>query len=455
MSLNLSGLDAKVSGAEVCVQVDTQVPLIKLANLIDWESLYLLILPDLKKTPTGKMHLGRSLQVRTHLGAYILQNMFNDTDRETEERLNFDAKWQLFCGRNVVKKWNPPDHTKIEKFRNRFSPATHHALGAELMKFALAAGFTKPNWMDVDSTVQEANISYPSDATLMTKIAHKAHIVAEAISAVGQEIVVNLKSIKSAAKEYFFLAKNKAKTIKRKVFAKLHAKVVTEVVPVVEAAWELSNDQICSLNTRAKRAMDILLQKAASLLEDIRIFIKTQQMVPTKILSLHAEKLACISKGKLGKPHEFGRVLQLGRLPGNFLLIGKSKTIRESDKSAIGAMIFEHSKLFGSKKLESLGTDKGYASDKNIRSAKAAGIKEIGIQQPWNTKNGKLEHSPERRLELENRRAGIEPLIGHCKHGGLRRSRMKSDVTTESSAYRSVMGFNLRQMNRHIGGFAV
>ena len=55
--------------------------------------------------------------------------------------------------------------------------------------------------------------------------------------------------------------------------------------------------------------------------------------------------------------------------------------------------------------------------------------------------------------ELVCRRAGIEPLIGHVKHGGqLGKSRMKSDKTTESAAYGAVLGFNLRQFMRYQAG---
>jgi transposase, IS5 family len=449
MSLSLSGLNAKALGGDFLISVDPADPLLKLANLINWESLYGLVLADLKNTAAGRFGVGRKLHLRPHLGAYILQAMHNSTDRETEERTHFDARWGAFAGRAELKNWKAPDHTAIEKFRNRLSPATHHLLGVEIMRFAKLAGFAKPDWMDVDSTVQEANISYPSDATLMAKIGQKAHIVAEAMASIGKNICVNLKAIKGTLKEYLFLAKNKTVEIKREVFSKLHNTVVSEVVPVVEAALQLTDEQLLGFGHKSLAAMDILFNKAVGLLEDIRIFIKTQKMVPTKILSLHASLVACISKGKLGKPHEFGRVFQLGRVEGNFLLIGKSKTIRESDKSAIGPMIYQHSLVFGPKTLSSIGGDKGYASKKNIRSAKAAGIKEVAIQQPHSTKNGRLEHSPERKVEVENRRAGIEPLIGHCKQKGLLRSRMKSDSTTESSAYRSVMGFNLRQIRNH------
>ena len=54
---------------------------------------------------------------------------------------------------------------------------------------------------------------------------------------------------------------------------------------------------------------------------------------------------------------------------------------------------------------------------------------------------------------LYNRRAGIEPLIGHLKNGWqMRRSRMKSDQTTLSAGYSSVLGFNLRQLKRNLMG---
>ena len=88
-------------------------------------------------------------------------------------------------------------------------------------------------------------------------------------------------------------------------------------------------------------------------------------------------------------------------------------------------MIYAHARIFGARNLNSIGGDKGYNSAKNIRAVKLAGVKECGIQQPKNIINGKIEHSAESKIHLENRRAGIEPLIGHCKQGGLRRSRMK------------------------------
>ena len=52
-----------------------------------------------------------------------------------------------------------------------------------------------------------------------------------------------------------------------------------------------------------------------------------------------------------------------------------------------------------------------------------------------------------------NRRAGIEPIIGHLKQNWqMGRSRMKSDRTTEAAGFCALLGFNLRQMMRYLAG---
>ena len=117
-------------------------------------------------------------------------------------------------------------------------------------------------------------------------------------------------------------------------------------------------------------------------------------------------------------------------------------------------MIKEHKKTFGSAKINSVSTDKGYFSTKNEKYLFNQGVDEIGIQRPGNIKKAHPKPlSEECQEKLVNRRSGIEPLIGHTKHKGqLGHSRMKSDKSTESSGYTSILGFNLRQFIRHQGG---
>jgi IS5 family transposase len=88
-----------------------------------------MILPDLKRTTTkGKWWLGRKLTLRIHLGAFLLQWLYNLTDRQVERAIKDNAAYQLFCGRGSVDTWHSPDHTKIEVFRSRLSPETQRQM---------------------------------------------------------------------------------------------------------------------------------------------------------------------------------------------------------------------------------------------------------------------------------------------------------------------------------------
>ena len=77
----------------------------------------------------------------------------------------------------MVNHWRPPDHTKIEEFRSRLSSETQRQVANAVAIGATQLGFANPTIMDIDSTVQEAHIAYPSDAHLMVKMTLLVHKV--------------------------------------------------------------------------------------------------------------------------------------------------------------------------------------------------------------------------------------------------------------------------------------
>jgi transposase, IS5 family len=175
VSIDQSGLNDKVIAKNVIVEVTDKHPLIKLSNTLFWDQLAELALPDLKATTQKKKWwMGRPLCLRIHLGIYFLQQLFNLTDRQIEYAIKDNAAYQLFCGKFLVKKWHCPDHTKIEEFRSRLTPETQKKLSNEVAKQAVSLGFADPTHIDIDSTVQEANMAYPSDIHLLTQLGIKA-----------------------------------------------------------------------------------------------------------------------------------------------------------------------------------------------------------------------------------------------------------------------------------------
>jgi transposase, IS5 family len=182
-------------------------------------------------------------------------------------------------------------------------------------------GFGDPREVDFDSTVQEANISYPSDANIMSKLAvrGKAFIdyVKEKVKSLPVNFGVDIKSIKNTARKYFFLAKNKSMEIKREIFKELHCLVKQQLRPVVDLCNSLNKKEIKKLPWNIQRIFYQLTEDCWRYLLDVGHFTRTHTLKAGKILSFHAKELACIKKGKIGKEFQFGRVFQLGRIKGN------------------------------------------------------------------------------------------------------------------------------------------
>ncbi len=125
MSLRMSGLDSKPRTVTISVTVAKSDPLIQLCSLIDWKKIASMVLLDLQATTVkGKWSCGRGLNLRAHLGILVLQSILKATDRLVEQRVRESPKLQVFAGRTIMKKWNCPDHTKIQHFRSRLRPET-------------------------------------------------------------------------------------------------------------------------------------------------------------------------------------------------------------------------------------------------------------------------------------------------------------------------------------------
>ena len=459
MSLDISGCEVGVTAAPIRIFITSNHPLIRLANAMPWRALIDLVLMDLKSTTArGCWWTGRKLRVRTHLAAYLLQKLYDLTDRQVEYGLRDNAAFQLFCGFGIVSGWRAPDHTKIEQFRSRLSPETQRTLANELAKVAVALGFGDPGEVDIDSTVQAANVTYPADANLMTKLAGIGRKVIDYLRGktrgiVPVDLAVDMKAVKQKARLYYFMKKNMAIEKRRAVFAELHGLVKRQMRPVVDVCSTLDLHRIGRLPWNIHRALGQLTKHAWRYLLDVAHFIRTHKLKRSKVLSFHAQDVACITKGKVGKDKEFGRVFQLGRIKGNFLFVGSSTSLRMDDKQSFVSMMDEHAATFGPGTLRSVSADKGYWAGRNQRELIRRGVPESGLQRPGNVKNREGIGSPEVQARLADRRAGIESLISHAKHGGqLGQSRMRSDTATLAAGYGSILGLNLRQLIRYQAG---
>jgi IS5 family transposase len=459
MSICFSGLDTPCCVHPVTIDVSPTHPLIQLAQVIPWQALADMVLPDLKRTTAqGKWWLGRKLRLRIHLGALLLQWLYHLTDRQVEWAMKDNAAYRLFCGQGLVTPWYAPDHTKIEEFRSRLSPETQRQMATVVAVWATELGLADPSAMDIDSTVQEANIAYPSDAHLMVKM---VLLVNKVWTYMKQNISfftdfiprVDVKAVKAKARAYLFRDRQDAAQAQTMLQALWH-EALTQIGHVRKYFDVLLDYDRQRMPWNIRQALDHVHEHCSNLFLHVASFLCRGVVVPDKALSLHAKAVSCFNKGKAAKGLQFGRAFQLGRISGNFLLVGACTSIRMEDKASVRPMIAEHQRLFGAGVLTSAGTDKGYYSGANRKYLRSVeGLKEFCLQQPGLDPRTLSERDAETHARLVDRRAGIEPLIGHAKQGGqLGQSRMKTDDTTLSAGYAAIGGFNLRQLIRHLFG---
>ena len=451
MSFSHEGLDAKVKSTKLSIFVSEDHSLLQLANLIDWEEVAEIALPNLKTTTQkGFWNRGRTLYLRIHLSVLFLQVLFKYKDREVERLVSQTPLYQVFCGIKIVKKWKCPDHTKIEDFRNRLSPETQKKLNDYILQLASNIGYADPSQVDIDSTVQEANMAYPSDASLMKKLAIKCkktldYMIEKSKRYLPKNLSIDIKSIIKKSREYFFLAKNTEVERKRELFSEYHALVKKELKDFIKFAENLSPQALSHLPWNYQVNIREIKELAWRYILDVAHFVRNDTIKRGKILSFKLKDVICVKKNKPGKDKEFGRVFQLGRIKGNFLVVYLCTNLEMNDKEVFRDLLQEHEEIFGEEVLESITTDKGYYSRKNIRYVEEnTGSPSVGLQRLVNIKDQVEDH--QQKEILYNRRSGVEPVIGHAKKFGLGRSRMKTDEATLASGYRSVLGFNLHQL---------
>jgi IS5 family transposase len=149
---------------ELCRIVDPQHGLIKLANVVDWDRLDELfrssICPD-----TGRPAVSTRLMVALH----YLKYTFNLSDEDVVEGWVENPYWQYFSGMKFFEDEVPIDPSRMTRWRKRIGDASAEELLLETIQAGLKTKVAKTHqitWGNVDTTVQEIEILFPTDARL-------------------------------------------------------------------------------------------------------------------------------------------------------------------------------------------------------------------------------------------------------------------------------------------------
>ena len=392
--------------------INMEHPLVKLAGEISWEKME----SEFEKlfSQSGRP----SIAIRKIAGMLLLKEMFKESDETVVERWIENAYWQYFTGETFFQTEQPFDPSNFVHFRKR--------IGEKGLEFLLGQSVSlhpkakTEDEVQIDTTVQEKNITFPTDAKLAKKVIDNCVKIAE------KEGVLQRQSYKRVSKEllrsaYFGhhpkrrkiarMARKKLRTIGKRVLRELERKLPESVLKDYEELFKIYFKAL----TQEKTTKD-------------------------KVYSLHEPQVACIAKGKSGKNYEFGTKVAVvrGRKTGIITSVKRfcgnphdSKTLEESLAQSERVR-----KLAGGTRPKKASADRGFR-----------GIKEVGgteILIPSSKKEKSQYRQQVARLRFRAR-AAIEPCISHLKRNhSLGLNFLKGVAGDINNALLSGIGYNLK-----------
>ena len=146
--------------------IDMNHELVVLSNQIDWSE----VESDFSEYYCADN--GRpSVPIRTMVGMMLLKSIYNLSDEGVVARWLENPYMQYFTGEKVFQKRPPMNPIDMTKFRKRIGEkGAEKIFKISLMVNALEITEKEMSQVMIDSTVQEKNITFPTDAKLYRKI---------------------------------------------------------------------------------------------------------------------------------------------------------------------------------------------------------------------------------------------------------------------------------------------
>ncbi len=396
-------------------QLDTKQPLMQLARQIDWSYF------DTEFAPLYS-HLGKpSKPIRLMVGLSILKHLEDLSDEVLIQRWVQNPYYQSFTG-EIEFQWKLPcDPSDLTYFRKRIgSDGFEKILAASI---ALHQEKVSEDEMCIDTTVQEKNITFPTDAKQYRKI----H---------GQ-------LLKIARSEGIVLSRTYEKEVK---IHKLHTRFATHPKNRKKARKAVKR-----LKTVSGRLLREIQRKMAVEQQEYYAekFALYQRMLnqkrgdKNKLYSLHEPHIYCMSKGKAHQRYEFGTKASI--------------TITRDTGIVIGALAFEKNIFDGHTVPEVLAQVKRLINrvpkvgiaDRGYRGKSKVNDTQIVTPKPAR-KNASKEAVTLAKKRFR-RRAGIEPVIGHLKSDHrLKRNFLKGFDGDQINLLMAAAAFNFKKWMREV-----
>ncbi len=389
-------------------------PLCKLAREIDWSVF------ETEFGPFYSEGQGRPAKpIRLMVGIHYLKHAFSESDESVVERFLENPYWQYFCGFEYFQHELPLDPTTLVKWRRRVGDKKLGVLLKETIGTAKRTGNLKKGELErvnVDTTVQEKAIEFPTDAGLYQKMRVKL------VGAAKRRKIRLRQCYKRKGKEALVKQGFYRRASQHRRANKMTKKLKTYLGRVVRDI------------RRKATVIDIEL---ANLLEKADRILAQEKHSKNKLYSIHAPEVECIAKGKAHKHYEFGcKVGLVSTSLHCWITEAQSFHGNPYDGHTLAQLISGSEGITGAE-IKHAHVDKGF------RGHNYTGPARINITGQGSKKKSRWEKLWRRR------RAAVEPVISHAKHDNrMIRNYLKGPEGDEMNAILSACGYNIRKLIR-------
>lgn len=406
-------------GAHLSELLNPEHPLYVLAERIDWREF------DAAIDACYADELGRpGVNTRLMVGLLYLKHAYDESDESVVARWVENPYWQFFCGLCYMQHDLPIDPSSLSKWRKRVGAERLEKLLEATIHTALAMKAVRRQefqTVNVDTTVQEKAIAFPTDARLYHKM--RAALVRRA------------KSLGIVLRQNY---RFHGKRLLAKQGRYAHARQMKRAAKMTRQLKTILGRVVRDIQRKAHQLQgqiaDEPLRELVAMAERLLAQTRTSK---NKLYSVHAPEVECISKGKAHKRYEFGCKTSVATTSkSNWIVGAQALHGNPYDGHTLSGAIAQVERLTG-RTPDDVMVDRGY---------RGHGYAGSSIVHVVRTIPKRATRAMRRMLK---RRAAIEPTIGHMKSDNrMNRNYLTGQVGDKINAVLSAAGYNLRKLLR-------
>jgi transposase, IS5 family len=398
--------------------IDPSHSLAKLAKVVGWDRLEEVFgstfCPD-----NGRPAISTRLMVALH----YLKYTHNLSDTDVVEAWVENPYWQHFSGMKFFEHKMPIHPSSMSRWRKRIGEAGAEKLLQQTIEAGLKLKAVKPFMLkrvNVDTTVQEKEVRFPTDARLYDRARQRL------VDAAKKRDIDIRQNYNRKSKQLIAQQSRYAHARQMKRAKKCTRKLKTYLGRVIR--------DIERKNPYPDQQLDQLL--------DISTKIHRQQRHDkNKVYSVHAPEVECISKGKAHKRYEFGcKVSVAATSKGGWFVGAMAAHGNPYDGHTLSEALEQVERI--AKAPDHVFVDMGY------RGHGYQGDVQVHVDK---RRRGRTAKSMWRWMK---RRAAIEPGIGHLKREHrMDRNRLKGTEGDRFNAILSAAGMNFAKLLSWLADF--